>query len=239
MQWLEAMWSREGKGIAKDAPKRHGLALFGEIITRELSELVKLNLLFLASALPLITLPAAIFATASICRMMVEDRNIYLLRDYLEAMRAHALRATIWSLASGLALWICGQAILTYGAKSHENLIYVVPLAVSLLATGFVGLSSAHFIVLSVMSRRKALELLKLSALATLVRPLPSLAALGFAAGLWLLHVLFYPISVFMPVTINISLGLFALSFAADKGARMVLGDIDKNATESAGGAFL
>jgi len=239
MQWLEAMWSREGKGIPKDAPKRQGLALFVEIIAREFFELVKLNLLFLASALPLITLPAAVFASASICRMMVEDRNVYLLRDYLEAMRAHALRATVWGLASGLALWICVEAILTYGAKAHDNLVYAVPFAVSLLATGFIGLCSAHFVVLSVMSQRKVLTILKLSALATLARPLPVLAALGFAASLWLLHVLFYPISVFMPVTINISLGLFALSFAANKAARMVLGGIDKNATESAGGAFL
>ncbi len=47
MQWLRDMWTREGPGIAKDAPKRTGLALFAEILVREWWEMVKLNILFI------------------------------------------------------------------------------------------------------------------------------------------------------------------------------------------------
>jgi hypothetical protein len=54
MQWLEAIWTKEGKGIDKHAPKRTGLALFGEIIASEGWELVKLNLLFILASLPLV-----------------------------------------------------------------------------------------------------------------------------------------------------------------------------------------
>jgi Protein of unknown function, DUF624 len=223
MQWLEAMWTREGKGIDKDAPKRTGLALFGQIIAREWWELVKLNLLFILASLPLVTLPAATFATASICRAMVEDRNVYLLRDFLEAFRRHALRAAIWSIATGVVLALGIYAIATYGAAARDNLLYAAPLTVSLMATVFAGLWATHFMVLSVTEERPLRDLLRLSALASLWRPLPLLGALGFVASLWLAHILFYPVSVFMPATLNFSVGLFAVMFGAQRAATLVL----------------
>ncbi|MNE99727.1 hypothetical protein D3C80_1984500 [compost metagenome] len=36
-------------------------------------------------------------------------------------------------------------------------------------------------------------------------------------------HIAFYPVSVFMPATLNFSLGLFAITFAAHRAAVMVL----------------
>jgi hypothetical protein len=223
MQWLEAMWTREGKGIDKDAPKRTGLALFFQIIAREWWELVKLNLLFILVSLPLVTLPAATFATASICRAMVEDRNVYLLRDFLEALHQYALRATAWGMATGAVLALGLYAIATYGAAARDSLIYAAPLTVSLVATAFAGLWATYFLAVSVTAQRPFLQVLKLSALATLWRPLPLLGALAFVASLWLAHILLYPVSVFMPATLNFSLGLFAVMFGAQRAATLVL----------------
>jgi hypothetical protein len=224
MQWLEAMWTKEGKGIDKDAPKRTGLALFVQIFAREWWELVKLNLLFILASLPLVTLPAACFATASICRAMVEDRNVYLLRDFSEAFRRHALVASVWSIATGVVLALGFYAIAIYGVAARENLVYAAPLTVSLVATVFAGLWAMHFMVLSVTAEaRHSRDLLRLSALATLWRPLPLLASLAFVATLWLAHILFYPVSVFMPATFNFSLGLFAVMFGAQRAATLVL----------------
>lgn len=224
MQWLEAMWTKEGKGIDKDAPKRTGLALFFQIFAREWWEMVKLNLLFILASLPLVTLPAACFATAQICRAMVEDRNVYLLRDFVEAFRRHALRATLWGLVTGAVLGLGLYAVATYSAAARDDsLIYAAPLTVSLVATVFAGLWATHFMVLSVTVVRAPMETLKLSALATLWRPLPLLASLAFVAALWLAHILLYPVSVFMPATLNFSLGLFAVMFGAQRAATLVL----------------
>lgn len=224
MQWLEAMWTKEGKGIDKDAPQRTGLALFAQIFAREWWELVKLNLMFILASLPLVTLPAATFASASICRAMVEDRNVYLLRDFVEALQRHALRASIWGIVTGAVLALGLYAIATYGAAARDDsLIFVAPLAISLVATVFAGLCATHFMVVSVTSMRPAIETLKLAALATLWKPLPLLAALVFVAALWLVHIAFYPVSVFMPATLNFSVGLFAVMFGAQRAASLVL----------------
>ena len=215
MQWLEAIWTREGKGIPKDAPKKTGLALALDILAREWWELVKLNLLFLLASLPLVTLPAATFATARICHRMVEDQNVYLLRDFLEALRDGVLRATLWALVSGAGLVLGIYAIVTYGTEARSALVYAVPLTVSLLATTFLAVASTYFMMFSVAGPIRLASCVRKAALAALLRPLPVLAALAIVAILWLAHVAFYPVSVFMPAAINFSFGMFAIAFGA------------------------
>ncbi|NEH38345.1 DUF624 domain-containing protein [Rhizobium ruizarguesonis] len=223
MQWLRDMWTREGPGIPKDAPKRTGLALFAEILVREWWEMVKLNFLFILAGLFVVTLPAALAAMARVSVALVEDRNTYLLRDFTEAFLRYFWRATAWGLALAGALAVCIHAIATYGAGARDNLLLSAPLTVALVATAFVAVLACHLVILMVMRDLPALQLLRLAALASVVRPFPALAALAFTAGLWLAHILFYPVSVFMPATFNFSLGMFAVAFGVHRTAVMVL----------------
>jgi uncharacterized membrane protein YesL len=217
------MWTREGPGIPKDAPKRTGLALFAEILVREWWEMVKLNFLFILAGLFVVTLPAALAAMARVSVALVEDRNTYLLRDFTEAFLRYFWRATAWGLALAVALAVCIHAIATYGAGARDNLLLSAPLTVALVATAFVAVLACHLVILMVMRDLPALQLLRLAALASVVRPFPALAALAFTAGLWLAHILFYPVSVFMPATFNFSLGMFAVAFGVHRTAVMVL----------------
>lgn len=223
MQWLRDMWTKEGPGIPKNAPKKTGLALFGQTFAREWWEMVKLNILFILAALLIIPLPAALAAMAFVCLAFVEDRNTYLLRDFLEALRRYFWRATIWGLLFAAAIGLGGYAIATYASAARENLMLAVPLAIAFVVTLFLCITACHFLVLMVMRDLPARKLLQLSAIASIIRPLPVMAALLFVAGLWLAHIAFYPVSVFMPATLNFSLGLFAITFAAHRAAMMVL----------------
>ncbi|ARO27834.1 hypothetical protein TAL182_PE00282 (plasmid) [Rhizobium sp. TAL182] len=223
MQWLRDMWTKEGPGIPKDAPAKTGLALFIETLVREWWEMVKLNILFLLASLLVATLPAALAAMARVSVALVEDRNTYLLRDFTEAFLHYFWRATAWGLALAAAFAICIYVILTYGVGARDNLILAAPLAVALVATTFLAVTACHLIVLMVMRDLPALRLLRLAALASVVRPLPAIVALAFNAALWLAHILFYPVSVFMPAIFNFSLGMFAVAFGVHRAAVMVL----------------
>ncbi len=223
MQWLRDMWTKEGPGIAKDAPKRTGLVLFAEILVREWWEMVKLNILFIVASLLVVTLPAALVAMARVSVALVEDRNTYLLRDFTDAFLRYFWRATAWGLALGGALAIGIHAVVTYAAGARDNLLLSAPLAIALVATAFVAVLACHLIVLMVMRDLPALRLLRLAALASVIRPLPALAALAVVASLWLAHILFYPVSVFMPATFNFSLGMFAVAFGVHRAAVLVL----------------
>ncbi|NTE88190.1 DUF624 domain-containing protein [Agrobacterium rubi] len=215
MQRLEGLWTREGAGIDKDAPRPVGLALFFDILKREWWELVKLNLLFLIASLPLVTMPAATLAVARVSRSIASDENTYLLRDFLEAFQRYAVRGTVLMLASAALMAASSYAVITYAQAIPDGLIYSLPLAISIVMTLFIGLVSAYAIVLTVTRDLPFISLFRQAALLALVKPLPMLAALAFVAALWLAHILFYPVSVFMPATINFSLGIFAICFAA------------------------
>ncbi|ULR47214.1 YesL family protein [Rhizobium sp. K102] len=223
MQWLRDMWTKEGPGIPKDAPAKTGLALFADILAREWWEMVKLNILFILASLFVVTLPAALAAMARVSVAFVEDRNTYLLREFLEAFRQYFWRATAWGLALAGALAIGVHAIATYGAGARGNLMLAAPLAIALVATAFLAVLACHLIVLMVMRDLPALRLLRLAALASIARPLPALAALAINATLWLAHILFYPVSVFMPATFNFSLGMFAVAFGVHRAVVLVL----------------
>ena len=223
MQWLRESWTKEGPGIPKDAPKKHGIALFAEILRREWWEMLKLNLLFILASLPLVTIPASVAAMASVSLAFVEDRNTYLARDFCAAFRRLFGAATIASLVLGAAVAFGCYAIHCYASLAKGSLLFAVPLGVSLGTTVFIGIFACHYLVLMVMRDLPYVQLVRGAALASLARPLPAIGALGFIAALWLVHILFYPVSVFMPVTMNFSLGMFAVTFAVHRAANEVL----------------
>ena len=64
---------------------------------------------------------------------------------------------------------------------------------------------------------------IRLARLGALARPLPALAAFGVVAVLWLLHVAFYPASIFMPALFNFSFGTLAVTFGVHKAAASLL----------------
>ncbi|TDX85164.1 uncharacterized protein DUF624 [Neorhizobium sp. R1-B] len=223
MQWLRDMWTKEGRGISKDAPKKTGLALFAEIFAREWWEMVKLNILFVLAAMFVVTLPAALVAMARICVAFVEDRNTYLLRDFTEAFLRHFWRATLWGIAFTVALGVGLYATVTYAAAARETLAMAAPLAVSLVVTALIAVLACHLVMLMVMRDLPPLTLLRLASTATIIRPLPALVSLAFVAVLWLAHVVFYPVSVFMPATLNFSLAMFAVAFGVHRTLITVL----------------
>jgi uncharacterized membrane protein YesL len=223
MQWLRDMWIKEGRGIPKDVPKKTGLALFAEIFAREWWEMVKLNILFVLAAMFLVTLPAALVAMARICVAFVEDRNTYLLRDFTEAFLRYFWRATLWGVVFTMALGVGVYATVTYATAAKETLAMAAPLAISFVVTALLTALACHIVVLMVMRDLPPLTLMRLAALATMIRPLPALVSLAFVAALWIGHIVFYPVSVFMPATLNFSLGMFAIAFGVHRAAVTVL----------------
>ncbi len=211
---------REGPGVAKDAPPKTGLALFGAILTREWWELIKLNLLFLIAALPLVTLPAAYVAMTRLCVTMVEDQNHYLLRDFRHtfAIRfADALLTGIFAIGTGaLAVF----AAIFYANAAQDHLAYAAPLGLVLAVLALLPIYVSELMVVLAISNFSLKTALKAAAIGVLARPLPGLAALAFMGLLWLAHILLYPASVLMPVLLNFSLGALAMTFAILPGTR-------------------
>jgi uncharacterized membrane protein YesL len=219
MNWLTAHFTREGPGVPRDAAPRHGLALLLDVVRREWWMLVQLNLLYILFALPLVTLPAAQVAASRVTALMLEDRPVYLLRDFWEAFRSRFFRATALGLGAAAAVALSGYAAFVFLQAARSNLLFAVPLAVAVSTALFATLVSAHALTLLGLRDRKLLPLIRLALLGALVRPLPVLGALAFVGLLWLAHVVFYPASVFMPAVANFSFGTLAVTFGVHEAA--------------------
>ncbi len=217
MNWLTNWMMREGPGIPKNAPKKKGLALFAFILVREAWDLFRLNILMLVCSIPVITAPAALAAGMRITNVMIEDENVWLWRDFRRAFARHFLQATAWGLAAALVLGLAGYAVYIYGQLARHALVYVVPTAIGVCVIAFVAILTVC--LFSAMTRFGLVgaRLLQVALLAALARPLPVLAGLFFVAALWLIHIIFYPFTVFTPVIFNFSLGALALAFSAHK----------------------
>ncbi|WP_019995586.1 DUF624 domain-containing protein [Aureimonas ureilytica] len=222
MQWLTERFHREGPGIPKDLPKRTGAALFAQTVWREAAELFKLNLLVVLVSLPVVTLFAAHAAGLRVATAMARDENTYLGEDFWRAFRARFWAATVAGAGLSLALGLGAYAIYIYGQMAARDIALAIPFGLALGTEAVLAVFAVHLFVLVSDGGRSARAMLRLAFLATLARPWPVLGALGFVALLWLLHVLFYPVSVFMPVAFNVSLGLLAIAFAAQGGLARV-----------------
>jgi uncharacterized membrane protein YesL len=238
MSWFKPRWIKDGPGIDRNAPPKQGLALLLDVIARNWWELIQLNLLVILFSLPLVTLPAALVAAARICVLMLEDRPVYLGRDFLEAFRGRFLRATLLGLLIIAAIGIALFAASTFLAAARENLAFALPFTISAATALFAAIAAAYAVTLLALRDQPLASLLKRALLGALARPLPALGALAVVATLWVLHILFYPASIFMPAVVNFSFGMLAVTFGVHQAAvRLLAVDSDAAGATYAGGS--
>lgn len=223
MSWFTAHFTREGPGVARDAPPKRGLALLADTIGRQWWELLQLNLLYVLFALPLVTLPAVHVAATRVAATMLDDRNVYLLRDFWEAFRAKFWRATALGLVCGTAFALSAYAAFIFLQAARANILLSLPFTISAATAIFVLLAAAQAFVLLALRDLPLLQLIRLALLGALARPLPVLGALAVVALLWVLHILFYPASIFMPAVLNFSFGALVVTFAVRQTALRLL----------------
>ena len=105
-RWYEP--KKNNPGIDKNAPKKKGFARYFETFWREFFPLIKLNLLFLISCIPVVTIPAAITALSRITVTMVRDRNYFMLSDYWDAFKRDFWRSLIAGLTAVILIAVFG-----------------------------------------------------------------------------------------------------------------------------------
>ena len=213
MKWLTNYYLAEGPGIPKNEPRKTGLALVAATVWREGIDLMKLNMLFVLFALPIITLPAAMAALLRVTLVMAEDRNVYLVRDFTTAFRRHFVQASLAGLLVALLTIIPTVAAIAYGRLATADILYAPVFVLAMCVAALMMIAGAYLFALLVSFEAPVAKLVLPALRAAVMWPLPVLAALGFNLLLWLAHIVFYPVSVFMPAVINFSFGALAIAF--------------------------
>ena len=100
-RWYEPRKDRPD--LERSAIRKRGFVGYMDMLWREFFELLKLNLLFVLSCVPIITIPAALTAMHRITSVMVRDENHFLWPDYWKAFRRDFWK----SLGGGAAIADC------------------------------------------------------------------------------------------------------------------------------------
>ena len=92
-----------------------------KVLTR-IVDLVILNIIFLLSCIPIVTIGASVTALYSVTLKMVKQEESYIVRSYFKAFKENWKKATIiWLglLAFGIILWFNNQISLQFSGMFH------------------------------------------------------------------------------------------------------------------------
>lgn len=198
-------YSVPGPGIRPDEPEKTGPARLLQIIQLEAGSIFLLNLLFLASCIPVVTIPPAIFAMNQVIRKMMLDRPVLCLYDYRTAFCRFWKQAYAAFLLTALPLAASGFGVWFYLLQAGENPVMFLPFLVC--STIFlVSLLSSGCLYGALGAGMEVGPALRLALALGVGRPLrPVLAALvGY--GLLLLGILQLPISLIYVLALGFSL---------------------------------
>lgn len=193
-----------GPGIRPDEPEKTGPARLLQIIQLEAGSLFLLNLLFLASCIPVVTIPPAVFAMNQVIRKMMLDQPVLCFYDYRTAFRTGWKQAYPAFFLTALPIAAAGFGAWFYLLRAGENPVMFGPflvcstvLLVTLLSSGCLyGTLGAG------MKLRPALRL----ALALGVgKPLRTVVAAVVGYGLLLFGILQLPISLIYMLLLGFS----------------------------------
>jgi uncharacterized membrane protein YesL len=187
-------YATPGPGIDPDAPEKTGPARLLEIVQIECVTLLKLNLLFLLTCIPIITIPPALFALNQVIRRMVLDQPVDCVYHYRTAFRQN------WKTAYGAFFLVAFPLVLSsmgagfYLQYAVENPLFLLPFALCLTILLVTLLSSVY--LYGVLSTGRTLrESVRPALILGIGRPLRAILAVLCTYGLFTVAVLAFPIS--------------------------------------------
>lgn len=197
-------YSTPGPGISPDEPEKNGLARLLEILQLECVTLLKLNLLFLVSCLPVLTIPPALFAMNQVIRRMVLDQPVDCFYHYRTAFRR------FWRVSYGaflltlLPLVSAGYGAFFYLNRAAENPLLFLPFM--LCSTVFLVTLLASTYLYGILSTgRRLREAIRPAVLLGIARPFRAGLAAICWYGLLAVAVLEFPLSAIYLLFIGFS----------------------------------
>ncbi len=210
MLWFRPGYLKEGPGIEKDAPPKTGLALFFEILVREFWQLLKLNLLFVICALPLVTFGAARAALSRCTMNMVRDVPNDVWYDFRQELKKDFPRNTVLGLLELFAIGVFLLLLSLPGVRGNTA-VCVVLFALAAVGALVLGYLWPMLVAADVPPRAAV----KNAAVLALAFPQHSLPALAVALLLYGLSFWLFPLSLPLVLFVPFGMGSFVTSFAA------------------------
>lgn len=205
---------REHRAPERDGapPEKTGPGRLFEILQAECGSLVKVNLLFLLSSLPLVTIPPALWAMNQVVRAMVQDQPVRAFADYRQAFCQRPGRSYAAFLLLAAPLVLGGYGAGFYLRYAGERPVLLLPFL--FCSTVFLATLLASTYLYGILAAGATLpEALRLALKLGVGRPLRALLAVLFGYGLTAAAVLALPLSLIYLLLIGFSLPCLLANF--------------------------
>lgn len=221
-------FNKAGPGIDKDAPQKQGSLFFLDILAREGWTLVILNLLFILSCLPIITIGPSICAMNYICAKMLRDEPIDLFSDYKYAFMLNIGQGILISCIVGLVSFSLVYAYLFYSAIIGYA-SYVILLILLIFA-----IVNVYLFPLASLVKLKTKDVFKNSLLLSLMCVKPTLCAFIANFLITIINLAIYPVCFIYYAIIGVSYSvLLNLFFAYPQIKKYALEQTNTEALEN------
>lgn len=107
-------FNKPGPGIDKNQVRKEGFALFWEIITREFWTLLAINLAFIVTCIPIVTIGPSVCALNYICAKIMRDEPLDGLSDYKRGFMINLKQGIPLGIIVGFIFFSLGYSFLFY-----------------------------------------------------------------------------------------------------------------------------
>ncbi|MBD5148207.1 MAG: YesL family protein [Oscillibacter sp.] len=188
-------YAEPGPGVNPDAPEKTGVRRFLEILQLECVTIFKLNLLFLVSCIPVITIPPAIFAMNQVVRRMVLDRPVDCFYHYRLAFRAYWKQGYAAFFLVLVPLVLSGYGAAFYLRQAEGNFLLFLPFTLC-STVFFVTILASPYLYGLLSCGMGVREAVKLALPLGVGKPGRAVLAAVFVYGSLLASLLYFPLSV-------------------------------------------
>ncbi|MCL2201950.1 MAG: DUF624 domain-containing protein [Oscillospiraceae bacterium] len=194
-----------------EAPRKKGILLFFFILWDELWELIKLNVIFIAFCIPIVTIPAAITSINKVTMFFFIGKPVNTFEGFFETFKAE------WKRASAIGwIYILLLGLFSFGAAVYLNFFANIPLfLISVMMVAFLLFVGFNLFPSLAVLDMKTVAVLKNSALLALLRLPQNILTLVIAGGLSFFLVLTLPVSLPVLMLLYFSLISLITSFCA------------------------
>ena len=179
---------------AADLPEKTGSARFWELIKEELPAVLIVNVLFLVTCIPIVTIPPALFSLHMVVRKIIAGRPVACVQDYFEAFKLNWKRAYGAFFLTAVPMGAAGYGAMFYLRRMTEYPVLLAPFALCAAVFWVTTLSSTYLLGL-LCDGRPLRDAAKSALLLGIAKPLRAVLAALCYYGLPLLAVLYFPIS--------------------------------------------
>lgn len=190
MEWNDEQRERDPEAeTMRSSPRR-----FWELVRTEGAGLLLVNVVFALTCVPLVTIPAAIFALNREVRESLDDKPVTV-SGYLAKLRRNW--GTAWGvfLLTALPLAGAGYGAWFYLSLAARNWLFYLPFMLCTTVFIMALLASVYLYRLLANGRRLSRETVRLSVMLGLGRPMRALLAAAWYYVPVMLGVLFFPFS--------------------------------------------